>query len=114
MEQLEDWEVVESDMGLEGNNKARIPCQGLKTEERKEKAVVRGRHENVNGRLKHFNVLCSLFHHNAGRDREEMFYKHGMCFAAAAVITQLKFENGESLYDVDYDVHYSTNEGDGI
>ena len=28
-----------------------------------------------------------------------MFYKHGMCFAAVAVITQLKFENGELLFE---------------
>jgi len=108
MLELEEWELVECDTGLKGNPKARLPYQALSKEGRKEKSIVRGRHENVNGRLKHFNVLCASFHHSAGRDREEMFYKHGMCFAAVAVITQLKFENGESLYDVDYDVHYST------
>ena len=70
--------------------------------------MVRGRHANVNGRLKHSNVLCTSFHHSAERDREEMFFKHGMCFAAVAVIIQLKFENGESLFGADYDVHYST------
>ena len=78
MQQLEEWELVGCDTGLKGNFKARLPAQALTKVGRKEKSVVRGRHENVNGRLKHFNVLYASFHHSAGRDREEMFYKHGM------------------------------------
>ena len=60
MEQLEEWELVESNTGLEYNSKARLPAQVLTTEEITEKAVVQGQHENVNSRLKHFNVLCVL------------------------------------------------------
>ena len=104
---LEDWEFVEADNGLQGCNKAKIPHKGISTVERNEKSIVRGRHENVNGRLKVFNVLVSYFHHDSGRDRQEMFNKYCMCFAAVAVITQLKMEHEESLYDVEYDVHYS-------
>ena len=93
---LEDWEFIEADTGLQGCNKARIPHQGISTFERKEKSIVRGRHENVNGRLKVFNVLVSYFHHDSGRDRQEMFNRHGMYFAVVLVMTQLKSEHGES------------------
>ena len=106
---IEDWEFVEADTGLQGCNKARIQHQGISTVERKDKSILRGRHENVNGRLKvlHFNVLVSYFNHDSRRVRQEMFDKHCMCFAAVAVITQFKMEHGESLYDFDYDIHYS-------
>ena len=66
MQQLEDWELVECNTGLKGNSKARLLAQALTKDGRKEKSVVQGRHENVNGRLKHFNVLCASFHHSAG------------------------------------------------
>ena len=43
----------------------------------------------------------------AGKQREAMMKKHGMCFAAVAVITQLKIMARETIFEVDYDVHYS-------
>ena len=43
----------------------------------------------------------------AGKRKEAMMKKHGMCFAAVAVITQLKIMAGETIFEVDYDVHYS-------
>lgn len=94
---LEDWELVECDTGLEGNHKLRLMAQALTRNKRKQKAVIRGRHENINGRLKHFNILNAFFRHNAGRDKQEMFNKHGICSAAVAVITQLKIENWRSF-----------------
>jgi hypothetical protein len=52
--------------------------------EGKQKSVVRGRHENINGKLKVFNVLVAYFHHHAGKDRDVMLNKHGLCFGAVA------------------------------
>jgi hypothetical protein len=107
--ELEDWELVECDTGLEGVERARIPSQGISSGERKQKSQVRGRHENVNGKLKVFNVLDTYFHHTSeDRDRDVMLNKHGLCFGAVAVITQIKLASGDYiLYDVEYDVHYS-------
>lgn len=35
-----------------------------------------------------------------------MMAKHKLCFTVIAILTQMKFEAGESLYDVEYDVEY--------
>jgi hypothetical protein len=51
--------------------------------------------------------LVAYFHHHAGKDRDMMLNKHGLCFGAVLVITQLKLASGEVPYDVEYDVHYS-------
>jgi hypothetical protein len=53
------------------------------------------------------NALVAYFHHHGGRDRDVMLNKHGLCFGAVAVITQIKIANGEVPYDVEYDVHYT-------
>jgi hypothetical protein len=103
--QLEHWELVETNTGLQGFGKARIPDQGITSRERKQKSVARARHETINGKLKVFNVLVAYFHHHAERDRAVIFEKHALCFGAVAVITQLKPANGETPYDVEYDVH---------
>lgn len=101
---LAEDEVVEADGGYRGHNKLMAPTVATSRVDRKAKSVVRGRHENINGRLKIFNVLVVPFRHS--NPRNQMHNKHGACFDAIAVITQLKLENGESLYDVDYDVTY--------
>ena len=72
---------------------------------RKEKSVVRGRHENINSRLKNFDVLNIPFRHM--NPRKKVLMKHGKCFFAVAVLTQLKFESGEVLYGVSHGVGYS-------
>ena len=97
-------EAVEVDAGYKGDHKMKSPNIGMTRAMRKEKSVVRGRHENVNGRLKQFNVLTTHFRHTS--PREKMMEKHGKCFAAVAVITQLKFLSGESIYDVEYNASY--------
>jgi hypothetical protein len=107
LELADPWELVECDTGLRGCDRARIPDQAMTIGEGKQKSVVRGRHENINGKLKVFNVLVAYFHHHAGKDRDVMLNKHGLCFGAVAVITQLKLASGEIPYDVEYDVHYS-------
>ena len=66
------------------------------------------------GRMKIFNVLDAHFRHMnpgtgvVGTDNKvkKMMEKHGYCFHAIAVITQLKFEAGEELFKSEYDVNY--------
>lgn len=100
-----DDEAVEVDRGPKGDVKLKHPQAGFDSKEREEKSKVRGRHENVNGRLKMFHVLSDHFHHMQPNS-EAMMMKHKWCFQAVAVITQLKFDGGEQLYDVDYNVNY--------
>jgi hypothetical protein len=59
------------------------------------RARVRSRHETVNKRFKHFGCMNKRFRHNLN--------KHSACFRAVAVITQIAFELGEPLFDVEYD-----------
>lgn len=101
---LADDEGAEVDAGYKGHDKMKAPTVASTRVHRKEKSVVRGRHENVNGRLKIFNVLNVPFRHT--KPRNELMEKHGICFHAIAVVTQLKFEFGESLYDVKYTATY--------
>ena len=95
---------MEADGGYIGHHKLMAPTVATSRDDRKTKSVVRGRHENINGRLKIFNVLVVPFRHL--NPRHEMHEKHRVCFEAVAVITQMKLESGEGLYDIDYDVTY--------
>ena len=98
-------EGVEVDGGYKGSDKFKTPTVASSRQARKQKSVVRGRHENVNSRLKIFNVLNIPFRHL--NPRNKMMEKHGLCFDSVAVLTQLKFEEaGETLYSVNYDVTY--------
>ena len=102
---LADDEGVEVDAGYKGHAKFKTPTVATSSVYRKQKSQVRGRHENVNGRLKIFNVLNIPFRHS--NPRSKMLEKHGLCFDTIAVVTQLKFEAGDSLsYGVNYDVTY--------
>ena len=49
------------------------------------------RHENINKRLKQFNVLNTVFRHDE--------YFHNKCFMACAVLTQLSM-HAEPIYDI--------------
>lgn len=98
---LAEDEGVEVDAGYKGHDALKAPIVAVSSVARKEKSVVRGRHENVNGRLKIFNMLNFPFRHLNPRDG--MMKKHGLCFDAIAVVTQIKFEAREVLYGVNYD-----------
>jgi DDE superfamily endonuclease len=101
---LADDEGVEVDKGYGGDKKLKSPQVNSSKLQKKEKAsAVGARHENVNSRLKIYNVLNIPFRHL--NPRYGMMEKYGMCFNAIAVIlTQLKFESGgERLYDIKYD-----------
>jgi DDE superfamily endonuclease len=97
-------EGVEVDKGYTGDDKLMHPNVNIGRLQRCQKNIVRGRHETVNSRLKIFNVLNVPFRHTNPRDK--MMGKHHLCFTAIAVITQLKFDEGEKLYDVHYDTIY--------
>jgi hypothetical protein len=102
---LADDEGVEVDAGYKGHAKFKTPTVAMSSVYRKQKSQVRSRHENVNSRLKIFNVLNIPFWHT--NPRNKMLEKHGCCFDAVAVVTQMKFDAGDSLlYDVNYDVAY--------
>jgi hypothetical protein len=55
---------------------------------------VRARHGTVNKRLNQFNCLKNLFRHKV--------QKHGACFWAVTVLTQLALKLGEHLCDGEY------------
>ena len=56
---------------------------------------VRARHETLNGQLKNWGILSQVFCHH--------ITMHGDVFRACAVVTQLTIENGEPLFEVEYE-----------
>ena len=56
--------------------------------------LIRARHENVNARLKIFNVLTSKFRHS--------IHRHRACFMAVVNVTCLSVEL-EPLFDIELD-----------
>ena len=105
---LADDEVVEVDSGYIGDNKLMNPQMGFSSRERKMKSNARAQHKAVNGCFKQFNALTTHFRHMKP-NRETMMRKHGFCFNAVAVITQLKLTIGnESIFSegLVYDVNY--------
>ena len=94
--ELEESERVLADLGYRGDEKTKVPGP-LYTEEAYKQMVKRvaSRHETVNKRIKIFNCLTHPFRHGIA--------KHAACFRAVTVITQLAIENGEPLFQVQYD-----------
>lgn len=91
-------EKVEADSGYTGRDQIVTPKVAPSRYHQKQKSQVRGRHENVNGRIKRFKAVSSKFRNN--------LEKHGDVFRAVAVIVQLSFDHGLRLYDVEYDATY--------
>ncbi len=58
-------------------------------------ARVRVHHKMLNGQLKTLGILSQVFRHN--------FLLHGVVFQAWIVVTQLTMENGEPLFEVEYE-----------
>ena len=99
-------EYVEVDAGYRGDEKFMRPSMGWDSKERKEKSIVRGRHEIINGKLKNYNVLTTYFRHM--KPSNKFMEKHKMCFYAVAVMTQLKLDSGaDEIFDVDYNANYT-------
>ena len=101
MGELEAGEKVEADLGYQGEifhmNEDTI---FFSESGQQHTYLVRACHEAVNKRLKEWNCLNSLFWHN--------LRKHDPVFQAVASIAQLAIENGEPLFDVEYNdsVHF--------
>jgi hypothetical protein len=91
-------EGVEADSGYSGRSQIFTPGVAKTHLERKQKSQVRGRHENVNGRLKVFGVMKRWDNPDTAR--------HGVFARCVAVIVQLSFTLGERLYDVPYQANY--------
>lgn len=95
---LEDGERVEADAGYRGEHPryVKIPDvleEGTNVQRMRQRLMKR--HETVNKRLKNFGCLKQAFRHD--------LVFHSACFRAVAVVTQLAFENGEPVFQVDYD-----------
>jgi hypothetical protein len=101
---LAEDEGVECDAGYKGHYSLKSKDVSSSRLQRREKNKTRARHENINARLKLFQVLNVPFRHS--NPREAMMEKHGLCFKAIAVITQLKAERGEKPFDVTYTTAY--------
>ena len=90
-------EKVEADNGYRGEpffiDTPNVLHSGT-VEEKEMKTVARSRHETVNRRLTHFNVLYKKYRHHIS--------KHQMCFYAVATICQVSIENGSPLFPIKY------------
>ena len=91
-------EGVEADSGYTGRQQIFTPGVAKNRTVLKQKSQVRGRHENVNGRLKVFGVMKRWNNSDTA--------KHGVFARCVAIIVQLSFTLGENLYEVEYDANY--------
>src|SRR6056300_1570684 len=93
-------ELVQEDNGYMAG-RVQIQCngQGPNRLSRRQKSQARGRHENVNRRMKVFKIM--------ERFESTNIEKHAKIARAVAVIVQLSFENGERLYPINYNVKYN-------
>ena len=62
-------------------------------------SVIRARHEIMNRRMKHFNVLSHRFRHHRSL--------HSSCFHAVANLTQVSNESGERLFTINWNLEVS-------
>ena len=88
-------ERVGADWGYQGNpQEIDLPDEATNGLEIWKKAMVRSRHETVNGRFKKWFILKFPFRHD--------LVHHGPVFRAIAVLTQIKIEIGYPLFAVGY------------
>ena len=65
-------------------------------------ALIRARHETVNGRFKDWRCLKQQWRHS--------LEKHGAVFRAVAGVVQVAIQNGEQLFQVEYnDADFSSD-----
>jgi hypothetical protein len=93
---LDEFERVEADDGYIGEVPQKVKCPGYAsnpTENQEMQNRVRSRHESLNGRIKNWEILKSMYRHD--------LMEHGNVFRAIAVITQISIISGEKLFEVD-------------
>ncbi len=94
---LDEFERVEADDGYIGGAPQKVKCPGCVsnlTENQEMQNWVRSRHQSLNGRLKNWEILKSMYRHN--------LMEHRNFFWALTVITQISINAGEKLFEVDY------------
>ena len=94
---LNDGEMACADKGYRGEPKyLKTPSiWSYRTDEDMAMAHTTGmRHETVNRRFKHFQILTKSFRH--------CLTKHSSCFRAVAVVTELNLTHGAPLFQVKY------------
>ena len=90
-------ERVVADKGYVGEAPRFVKCPNSKTlrrDHRRMMHLVSGRHETINNRFKFWGILKQVYRHN--------IIRHGSVVRAIGVITQLGINNGERLYNVEY------------
>ena len=93
---LDEHERVEADDGYQHGDPEFVKSKsGIFHGNHSIRNTVRARQETVNKRLKQFSALSSIFRHGPA--------KHGVVFDTVAVLTQMSFNRGEVLFQIDDD-----------
>ena len=95
---MDEGERVEADDGYRGDSPTYVKCPasiGNHEESEQASAFVRRRQETINKRFKQWGILKQVYRGD--------LQKHGQAFRVCAIFTQLAIENGEPLFQVDYD-----------
>jgi hypothetical protein len=95
---LDTGERVEADDGYVGASPMFVKCPksiGNIVEMEQQASLVRHRHETINKRFKQWGILKQVY-------RSDLT-NHGQPFRFVAIVTQLAIENGEPLFQVDYE-----------
>ena len=95
--ELDEVERVEADDGYIGDAPYKVKCPASLTnpdETQTMQSIVRMRQETINTRLKQWEILKQVYRHD--------ITKHGSVLRAVAVLVQVAIENGEPLFQVDY------------
>lgn len=85
---LDESEKTVADKGYRDSNYFILPNEQNNIRHKK----IMSRHETVNKRIRHFNILKNKFRHNK--------QLHGKCFHAVVNITQLIIKNEDPLFSV--------------
>lgn len=97
LSELDEGERGEADDGYRGEAPRYIKCPasiGSVEQMEAQSAFVRRRHETINKRFKQWGILKQVYRGDIA--------KHGQVFRLVAIVTQLAIENGEPLFQVDY------------
>ena len=89
---IADGKLCIVDGGYGGCPHVSMPNLRDPKEVRRFKALIRCRHEGLNGRLKGFGILQQMFRYESS--------KHAFTFEAVCVMQQYQLENGNPLFDI--------------
>ena len=89
---LKEGEKVITDGGYKGEEA--IWAKGHSDKSKMVGSVVCSRHENVNSRLKFFNILTIRYRHDLDM--------HGRCFYAVTNLVQLILKNESPVFELEY------------